>query len=152
MEMTQIPTIKIKNGDEAIVINESDFNPAMHELCEGEVLSNPKNITISLNTEIAPEFQKLIDDTKAECAKVVDENEVLKKQVEAYQQTELRNSELLSENSRLSDELVKLNGVLVERNALADQVKDLESKLKKQTSAEAKATKAAEVKTEQSKE
>lgn len=103
-------------------------------------------VTIEAKVGITPELQATIDQAKAECKKVVAENDELKKQIEAYQQTELRNSELLSENSRLSDELVKLNGVLVERNALAGQVKDLEAKLKKQTATEAKAAKTAETK------
>ncbi|WP_180115794.1 hypothetical protein [Acinetobacter sp. YH12140] len=108
--------------------------------------NNSNIVTIEAKVGITPELQQTIDDAKAECEKVIAENEVLKKQVEAYQQTELRNSELLSENSRLSDALVKLNGVLVERNALAGQVKDLEAKLKKQTATEVKAAKTAEAK------
>lgn len=108
--------------------------------------NNSNIVTIEAKVGITPELQATIDQAKAECKKVVAENDELKKQIEAYQQTELRNSELLSENSRLSDELVKLNGVLVERNALAGQVKDLEAKLKKQTATEAKAAKTAEAK------
>lgn len=74
---------------------------------------------------ITPELQATIDLAKAECEKVVAENGLLKKEVEAYVQVEKLNSELLSENSRLSDALTQLEGVLIERDALVVEVESL---------------------------
>lgn len=75
---------------------------------------------------ITPELQATIDQAKAECEKVVAENDLLKKQVEACELVEARNSELLSENSRLSDALTQLAGVVAERDALIAKVELLE--------------------------
>lgn len=73
------------------------------------------NITVTLSAETSPELQKTIDDAKAECEKVAAENTDLK---------------------------AKLQNAEVENDALSSKIKELEAKVKKLTSAEAKATKA----------
>lgn len=83
-------------------------------------------ITANIQVGITPELQATIDQAKAECEKVVAENELLKKQVKACELVEARNSELMSENSRLSDALTQLEGVAIERDALIAKVELLE--------------------------
>lgn len=77
-------TVKVKpwskDQGEYVVINESDFNPTIHELCEGEKLDG-EHITVTLSAETAPELQQAINEAKAECEKVQAENESLKAQV-----------------------------------------------------------------------
>ncbi|RKG37886.1 HeH/LEM domain-containing protein [Acinetobacter sp. WCHAc060007] len=77
-------TIKIKpsspdQGD-FVVINESDFDPKVHELVEGE--TPHQTIAVTLTTSISPELQATIDRAQAECEKVVAENAELKGQLE----------------------------------------------------------------------
>ncbi|WP_166169069.1 hypothetical protein [Acinetobacter sp. SA01] len=79
--MSQIKTVKIKDGDDFRVINESDFDASQHELCEGEQLGEGHKIIVTLSAETAPELQQAIDEAKAECEKVQAENESLKAQV-----------------------------------------------------------------------
>lgn len=79
--MSQVPTVKIKSENSFTIINESDFNPSIHELCDGEKLSNVDQITVQLTTEIHPELQATIDQAKAECEKVVAENTQLKAKI-----------------------------------------------------------------------
>ena len=76
-------TVKIKDGDDFRIINETDFQYGQHELCDGEELSSSKNIvgTLQVDVETSPELQKILADTKAECEKVVAENEVLQDQL-----------------------------------------------------------------------
>lgn len=80
-------TVKIKDGEDFRIINESDFQLGQHELCEGEELSiNP--LTVDVEVAITSELQAVIDDAKAECEKVVVENKDLKQQLESLK-TEL---------------------------------------------------------------
>lgn len=76
-------TVKIKDGDDFRIINETDFQYGQHELCDGEELSSSKNIvgTLQVDVETSPELQKILADTKAECEKVVAENEALQGQL-----------------------------------------------------------------------
>lgn len=82
-------TVKVKpwskDQGEYVVINESDFDPSHHELCDGEVLSSAHNVTVTLNAETAPEFQAIIDEAKTECEKVAAENTWLKEQLATSQ-------------------------------------------------------------------
>ena len=82
--MSQVKTVKVKNGADFSIINADDFKPGVHELCDGETLGDGHQITVTLNAEIAPELQATIDQAKAECAKVVAENDELKQQLEAF--------------------------------------------------------------------
>ncbi|HEC0039071.1 Ish1 domain-containing protein [Acinetobacter baumannii] len=59
--------------------------------------------TVSAVIGITPELQKVVDETKAECEKVVEENTQLKQKIEILEQASGDNSELISENSRLKD-------------------------------------------------
>jgi len=127
-------------------------------------------ITANVQVGITPELQKVIDDAKAECEKVVAENAELKEQIETLkadltpgEPADLRGliraeqfdavaQKLTEIEDQLNKEREAVKKLTAEKDALLTQVKDLDSKLKKQTAAEAKAAKAAEAKTEQSKE
>ncbi len=127
-------------------------------------------ITPNVQVGITPELQKVIDDAKAECEKVVAENVELKEQIETLkadltpgepadlsglipaEQFDAVAQKLTETEDQLNKEREAVKKLTAEKDALLTQVKDLESKLKKQTAAEAKAAKAAEAKTEQPKE
>ena len=127
-------------------------------------------ITANVQVGITPELQKVIDDAKAECEKVVAENVELKEQIETLkadltpgepadlsglipaEQFDAVAQKLTETEDQLNKEREAVKKLTAEKDALLTQVKDLESKLKKQTAAEAKAAKAAEAKTEQPKE
>lgn len=59
--------------------------------------------TVNVAVGITPELQEVIDNTKAECEKVVEENGQLKQKIEILEQASGNSSELISENSRLKD-------------------------------------------------
>ena len=63
--------------------------------------------TVSAVIGITPELQEVIDNTKAECEKVVEENGQLKQKIEILEQASGDSSELISENSRLKDAVVQ---------------------------------------------
>jgi len=63
--------------------------------------------TVSAVIGITPELQKVVDETKAECKKVVEENTQLKQKIEILEQASGNSSELISENSRLKDAVVQ---------------------------------------------
>lgn len=127
-------------------------------------------VTANVQVSITPELQKVIDDAKAECEKVVAENVELKEQIETLkadltpgepadlsglipaEQFDAVAQKLTETEDQLNKEREAVKKLTAEKDALLTQVKDLESKLKKQTAAEAKAAKAAEAKTEQPKE
>lgn len=127
-------------------------------------------VTANVQVSITPELQKVIDDAKAECEKVVAENAGLKEQIETLkadltpgepadlsglipaEQFDAVAQKLTETEDQLNKEREAVKKLTAEKDALLTQVKDLESKLKKQTAAEAKAAKAAEAKTEQPKE
>lgn len=127
-------------------------------------------ITANVQVGITPELQKVIDDAKTEYEKVVAENVELKEQIETLkadltpgepadlsglipaEQFDAVAQKLTETEDQLNKEREAVKKLTAEKDALLTQVKDLESKLKKQTAAEAKAAKAAEAKTEQPKE
>ena len=127
-------------------------------------------VTANVQVGITPELQKVIDDAKAECEKVVAENAKLKEQIETLKanltsgdpsdlsglvptkQFDAVAQKLTETEDQLNKEREAVKKLTAEKDALLTQVKDLESKLKKQTAAEAKAAKAAEAKAEQPKE
>ncbi|OTU44221.1 stress-responsive nuclear envelope protein [Acinetobacter pittii] len=63
--------------------------------------------TVNVAVGITPELQEVIDNAKAECEKVVEENGQLKKKIEILEKANGNSSELLSENSRLNDALLQ---------------------------------------------
>ncbi|HGF9377368.1 TPA: stress-responsive nuclear envelope protein [Acinetobacter nosocomialis] len=63
--------------------------------------------TVNVAVGITPELQEVIDDTKAECEKVVEENGQLKQKIEILEQASGDSSELISENSRLKDAVLQ---------------------------------------------
>lgn len=63
--------------------------------------------TVNVAVGITPELQEVIDETKAECIKVTEENTQLKQKIEILEQASGDSSELISENSRLKDAVVQ---------------------------------------------
>lgn len=137
-----------------------------------DLIARTKANIIAANVQvgITPELQKVIDDAKTECEKVVAENIELKEQIETLkadltpgepadlsglipaEQFDAVAQKLTETEDQLNKEREAVKKLTAEKDALLTQVKDLESKLKKQTAAEAKAAKAAEAKAEQPKE
>ena len=130
-------TVKIKptspDQGEYVVINESDFDPNIHKLADGESLKGEKP-TITLNAKTAPELQQAINEANAECAKVTAENSELKEQLATAQ------GELIAFKNDVA--------------AMQARIDELQPAAKKPTAAEVKAAKAAEeaTKEEQPKE
>ena len=145
--MSQVRTVKIKDGDDFRVINESDFKYGQHELCEGEKLSTD-SVVVNLEVGITPELQATIDEAKAECEKVVAENVDLKEQLDKEREAVKK---LDLENTQLKDKVSTAEKTLLAADA---EIKELKAASKKPTAAELKATKAAEeaAKAEQPKE
>ncbi len=117
-------------------------------------------ITANVQVGITPELQKVIDDAKAECEKVVAENAGLKEQLDKEREAVKR---LTAENTELQNKVLIAEKTLVsadeEIKALKDRITYLqeplasggasagtpaEAKPKKPTAAELKAAKAAE--------
>lgn len=117
-------------------------------------------ITANVQVGITPELQKVIDDAKAECEKVVAENAELKEQLDKEREAVKR---LTAENTELQNKVLIAEKTLVsadeEIKALKDRITYLqeplasggasagtpaEAKPKKPTAAELKAAKAAE--------
>ncbi|MBD0079896.1 Ish1 domain-containing protein [Acinetobacter baumannii] len=73
--------------------------------------------TVNVAVGITPELQEVIDKTKAECEKVVEENTQLKQKVAILEQAGGNQSELLSENSRLKDAAVLADKALKDAEA-----------------------------------
>lgn len=63
--------------------------------------------TVNVAVGITPELQEVIDNAKAECEKVVEENGQLKQKIEILEQANGDSSELISENSRLKDAVLQ---------------------------------------------
>ncbi|MFA3243465.1 stress-responsive nuclear envelope protein [Acinetobacter baumannii] len=73
-------------------------------------LEEPQKMTLAtVNVEVGvtPELQTVIDDAKAECEKVVEENTQLKQKIEILEQANGDSSELISENTRLKDAVLQ---------------------------------------------
>lgn len=125
-------TVKVKPSSpdqgEFVVINASDFNPNIHELCEGEKLDGAFKAN-------------LIPGEPADLSGLVPTE-----QFDAVAQ------KLTETEDQLNKEREAAKKLTAEKDELLAQVKDLEAKLKKQAASEAKAAKAAETKAEQPKE
>ncbi|KCZ38999.1 stress-responsive nuclear envelope family protein [Acinetobacter baumannii 45002_9] len=63
--------------------------------------------TVNVEVGVTPELQAVIDDAKAECEKVVEENTQLKQKIAILEQASGDSSELISENSRLKDAVLQ---------------------------------------------
>jgi chromosome segregation ATPase len=149
--MSQVKTVKIKDGDDFRVINESDFKYGQHELYEGEKLSTD-SVVVNLEVGITPELQATIDEAKAQCEKVVAENAELKTKFQDVEverdalstkvkELDLQSVELAEQLNKEREAVKKLTS---DNEALNAQLKNLEAKAKKLTAAEAKTAKAAE--------
>ncbi|MCZ3043473.1 Ish1 domain-containing protein [Acinetobacter baumannii] len=73
--------------------------------------------TVNVAVGITPELQEVIDQAKAECEKVVEENTQLKQKIAILEQAGGNQSELLSENSRLKDAAVLADKALKDAEA-----------------------------------
>ncbi|MGN7626432.1 Ish1 domain-containing protein [Acinetobacter baumannii] len=73
--------------------------------------------TVNVAVGITPELQAVMDDAKAECEKVVEENTQLKQKIAILEQAGGNQSELLSENSRLKDAAVLADKALKDAEA-----------------------------------
>ncbi len=73
--------------------------------------------TVNVEVGVTPELQAVIDEAKAECEKVVEENTQLKQKVAILEQAGGNQSELLSENSRLKDAAVLADKALKDAEA-----------------------------------
>ena len=122
-------TVKIKptspDQGEYVVINESDFDPDIHKLADGESLKGEK-LTITLKAKTAPELQATVDQAKAECFKVTAENSELKEQLATAQ------GELIAFKNDVA--------------AMQARIDELHPAAKKPTAAEVKAAKADQAK------
>ncbi|HAV6222389.1 TPA: stress-responsive nuclear envelope protein [Acinetobacter baumannii] len=63
--------------------------------------------TVNVAVGITPELQEVIDQAKADCEKVIEENGQLKQKIEILEQANGDTSELISENSRLKDAVLQ---------------------------------------------
>ncbi|MFE1708386.1 stress-responsive nuclear envelope protein, partial [Acinetobacter baumannii] len=63
--------------------------------------------TVNVEVGVIPELQAVMDDAKAECEKVIEENGQLKQKIEILEQASGDSSELISENSRLKDAVLQ---------------------------------------------
>lgn len=63
--------------------------------------------TVNVAVGITPELQEVIDQAKADCEKVVEENGQLKQKIEILEHANGDSSELISENSRLKDAVLQ---------------------------------------------
>ncbi|MND22108.1 putative stress-responsive nuclear envelope protein [compost metagenome] len=90
---------KIQNDYEALDI------PVEVRKLEEPAKTTLANVSVAVG--ITPELQEVIDQAKAECEKVVEENVQLKQKIEILEQGNGDSSELLSENSRLKDAVLQ---------------------------------------------
>ncbi len=106
--------------------------------------------TVNVAVGITPELQEVIDQAKADCEKVVEENGQLKQKIEILEQANGDSSELISENSRLKDAVlqadnatkaseVKVVSIQAELDAFKNDVAAMQARI-----AELEAGKAAE--------
>ncbi|MFW1892159.1 Ish1 domain-containing protein [Acinetobacter geminorum] len=106
--MSRIETVAIKDGNSFRLINADNFDPDKHEKYVEEVVGKTSVgtttlATVNVDVGITPELQEVIDETKAECLKVAEENSQLKQKIETLEKASGNSSELISENSRLKD-------------------------------------------------
>lgn len=106
--MSRIETIAIKDGNSFRMINADNFDPDKHEKYVEDAVGKTSVgtttlATVNVDVGITPELQEVIDETKAECLKVAEENSQLKQKIETLEKASGDSSELISENSRLKD-------------------------------------------------
>lgn len=101
-------------------------------------LPKAKPLTVDVKVSITPELQEVIDETKAECEKVVAENDDLKQQLDKEREAV---KALDLENSQLKDKVSNAEKSLLAADA---EIKALKVASKKAAAAEAKPAKATE--------
>ena len=141
-------TVKVKPSSpdqgEFVVINASDFNPNIHELCEGEKLDGAFKANLIPGEPADLSGLVPTEQFDAVAQKLTETEDQLNKEREAVKK-------LTAENSELKGKLLIAEKSLV---AADEEIKALKAAAKKPTAAELKAAKAAEeaAKAEQSKE
>ncbi|MFN3074716.1 stress-responsive nuclear envelope protein [Acinetobacter sp. TY2] len=105
---------------------------------EERELPKAKPLTVDVKVSITPELQTIIDQAKAECEKVVAENDDLKQQLGKEREV-IKALDL--ENSQLKDQVLTAEKTLLAADA---EIKVLKAAAKKPTAAEAKTAKATE--------
>ena len=101
-------------------------------------LPKAKPLTVDVKVSITPELQEVIDETKAECEKVVAENNDLKQQLDKEREVVQK---LDLENTQLKDQVLTAEKTLLAADA---EIKVLKAVAKKPTTAELKAAKASD--------
>ncbi|HFK9537382.1 TPA: Ish1 domain-containing protein [Acinetobacter baumannii] len=94
-------------GDYPIIQNDYEALDIPVEVRKLEEPAKTTLATVSAVIGITPELQKVVDETKAECEKVVEVNTQLKQKIEILEQASGDSSELISENSRLKDAVLQ---------------------------------------------
>ncbi|MDV7526369.1 stress-responsive nuclear envelope protein [Acinetobacter baumannii] len=94
-------------GDYAKIQNDYEALDIPVEVRKLEEPAKTTLATVNVSVGITPELQEVIDNTKAECEKVVEENGQLKQKIEILEQANGDSSELISENSRLKDAVLQ---------------------------------------------
>lgn len=92
-------------GDYPKIQNDYEALDIPVEVRKLEEPANTTLATVNVAVGITPELQEVIDNTKAECERVVEENGQLKQKIKILEQASGDSSELISENSRLKDAL-----------------------------------------------
>ena len=101
-------------------------------------LPKAKPLTVDVKVSITPELQEVIDETKAECEKVVAENNDLKQQLDKEREVVQK---LDLENTQLKDQVLTAEKTLLAADA---EIKALKAAAKKPTAMELKAAKASD--------
>ena len=94
-------------GDYSKIQNDYE---ALNIPVEVRKLEEPAKTTLATENVavgITPELQKFIDQAKADCEKVIEENGKLKQKIEILEQANGDSSELISENTRLKDAVLQ---------------------------------------------
>lgn len=94
-------------GDYAKIQNDYEALDIPVEVRKLEEPAKTTLATVNVAVGITPELQEVIDQAKADCEKVVEENGQLKQKIEILEQANGDSSELISENSRLKDALLQ---------------------------------------------
>lgn len=98
--------------------------------------SGAEIVTLEAKVSITPELQAVIDQAKAECEKVIAENDDLKQQLDKEREVVQK---LDLENTQLKDQVLTAEKTLLAADA---EIKVLKAAAKKPTAAELKAAKA----------
>ncbi|EXE48790.1 Ish1 domain-containing protein [Acinetobacter baumannii] len=107
----ETPNLKAKEviiyGDYPKIQNDYEALDIPVEVRKLEEPQKTTMATVNVEVGVIPELQAVINDAKAECEKVIEENGQLKQKIEILEQASGDSSELISENSRLKDAVLQ---------------------------------------------